>query len=132
MKFAAKIYATLLISTFCIGSETSAQYCNTDLTNGLASSGLTISGQDTVGCGLATNLFDNLVTTKWVTLSATGWVATDLGTAKNVTNYSLTSANDSPTRDPKNWMIEGSNDGVNWMTLDSQSNQSFASRLLTQ
>ncbi|NII26654.1 hypothetical protein HB364_16315 [Pseudoflavitalea sp. X16] len=49
-----------------------------------------------------------------------------------VTRYTITSANDVPERDPKNWKLAGSNDGVNWAILDSQVNQSFASRFLTK
>lgn len=46
--------------------------------------------------------------------------------------YSLTSANDAPGRDPKTWVLEGSNNGTDWTTVDSRSNESFASRGLTQ
>lgn len=46
--------------------------------------------------------------------------------------YTLTSANDAASRDPKEWNLQGSNDGVNWTTIDSRSNQTFATRLLTR
>ena len=46
--------------------------------------------------------------------------------------YSLTSANDAPGRDPKNWVLEGSNNGTDWTAVDTRSNESFASRGLTQ
>ncbi len=48
-----------------------------------------------------------------------------------VNQYTITSANDMPTRDPNSWTFEGSNDGSNWTTLDTQSGQSFASRFQT-
>jgi alpha-L-fucosidase 2 len=45
------------------------------------------------------------------------------------TGYSLTSAEDVPERDPQQWKLEGSRDGVNWTVLDEQANQQpFASR----
>ncbi|MCC8408545.1 discoidin domain-containing protein [Mucilaginibacter sp. UR6-1] len=47
--------------------------------------------------------------------------------AQCVTTYTLTSANDAPTRDPKNWTITASNDGENWVTLDTQTDQTFNS-----
>lgn len=36
------------------------------------------------------------------------------------TSYSISSANDQPTRDPKNWVFEGSMDGVEWTQLDER------------
>jgi alpha-L-fucosidase 2 len=45
------------------------------------------------------------------------------------TAYHLTSAEDVPERDPSQWKLEGSRDGVNWTLLDEQTNQQpFASR----
>jgi hypothetical protein len=49
-----------------------------------------------------------------------------------VTNYTLTSANDAPERDPADWALLGSNDGgVTWVTLDTQTNQLFTARYQT-
>ncbi len=45
--------------------------------------------------------------------------------------YTLTSANDAPERDPIDWTLEGSNDGINWEVLDTQTNQNFISRFST-
>ena len=45
-----------------------------------------------------------------------------------VTRYTLTSGNDAPDRDPKNWTLYGSNDGVEWDVLDAKSNQIFTAR----
>lgn len=42
--------------------------------------------------------------------------------------YTLTSGNDAPERDPKNWNLQGSNDGVNWTTLDTRTGESFTGR----
>lgn len=50
------------------------------------------------------------------------------GEAQIVNRYTLTSANDAPSRDPKTWQLMGSNNGSDWTLLDSRSNQSFASR----
>ena len=44
------------------------------------------------------------------------------------TKYTLTSANDASGRDPKDWYLEGSDDGTNWTKLDQQSGIDFPSR----
>jgi hypothetical protein len=50
-----------------------------------------------------------------------------------VTNYTITSANDAPERDPANWALLGSNDGgTNWVTLDTQINEVFTDRYQTR
>jgi hypothetical protein len=45
-----------------------------------------------------------------------------------IKRYTVTSANDLPERDPRDWQFQGSNDGTNWTTLDTQSGQSFPFR----
>jgi len=67
--------------------------------------------------------------TKWLAFAPTGWVAMQLAEPAAVTRYSLTSANDSAGRDPKNWTLQGSNDGSTWTDLDTRSNEVFAERL---
>jgi len=42
-----------------------------------------------------------------------------------VRSYSLTSANDSPGRDPRDFFLEGSNDGNAWTTVDTVANHAF-------
>ena len=42
--------------------------------------------------------------------------------------YTLTSGNDAPGRDPKNWTLAGSNDEANWVALDTRTDESFAGR----
>lgn len=50
-----------------------------------------------------------------------------------VNQYIVTSANDVPARDPRDWRLLGSNDnGTNWTTLDVRTNESFASRFEAQ
>ncbi len=41
--------------------------------------------------------------------------------AQTVAGYTLTSADDVPTRDPQEWALQGSNDGKTWTTLDRRS-----------
>lgn len=45
-----------------------------------------------------------------------------------VTSYSITSGNDAPDRDPKNWELSGSTDGITWTVIDTRTDQTFADR----
>lgn len=48
-----------------------------------------------------------------------------------VKRYSLTSANDAPERDPVDWILEASTDGINWELLDLRTGQDFVTRFNT-
>ena len=55
------------------------------------------------------------------------------GLERMVTNYTITSANDAPERDPGDWALLGSNDGgATWITLDTQISQVFTDRYQTR
>lgn len=69
--------------------------------------------------------FDDDVTTKYLTKSSTTWVQVDFEEAFKVEQYSITSANDDTSRDPKNWTLNASNDGTNWEVLDTRTNELF-------
>ena len=81
------------------------------------------------------NLFDFLPNTKYFVSSTStpqfgysfGGGLTPVGLS-----YSLTSANDSPGRDPRAWILEGSNDGVVWDVLDQREDITFAQRFQSQ
>jgi hypothetical protein len=77
-------------------------------------------------------LIDNDVTTKYYINQPSLWVQYQSAIAVVVTQYNITAANDEPSRDPKAWTLQGSNDGSAWTTLDTQTGQAFASRLLTK
>jgi signal transduction histidine kinase len=50
-------------------------------------------------------------------------------TSRALTGYALTSANDTPTRDPRDWRLLGSRDGSKtWDTLDIRQNEVFSAR----
>jgi len=76
--------------------------------------------------------FDGNAGSKWFNnnVATTGWVQYDFGAnnAQLVKRYTVSSANDVPGRDPKDWQFLGSQDGTTWTTLDSQSGQTFANR----
>jgi len=79
--------------------------------------------------------FDSNPGSKWFSFNGgpASWIQYDLGPtfAQKITSYAVTSANDVPARDPRNWKFQASNDGTNWTTLDTQSNQAFTYRLQT-
>ena len=92
--------------------------------------GVTASAENGPG-EAAVKLTDNNSATKWLTKAATGWVVYTFAKPTLVTGYALTSGNDSAGRDPKDFTIEGSNDGSTWSPVDSQSGQTFTGRQAT-
>ncbi|HEY3090662.1 MAG TPA: GH92 family glycosyl hydrolase [Jatrophihabitantaceae bacterium] len=80
---------------------------------------------------VAVNLKDGNPSTKWLAFAPTGWVVYQLAAPAIIKVYALTSANDSPGRDPKNWSLQGSNDGSTWTDLDTQTGQTFSGRFVT-
>ena len=40
----------------------------------------------------------------------------------------MASANDETSRDPKSWKLQASNDATQWVDLDTQTGQAFATR----
>ncbi|MEU5783475.1 ThuA domain-containing protein [Micromonospora lupini] len=77
-------------------------------------------------------LTDGDANTKWLVRTPTAWVAYQLAAPKRITGYALTSANDFVGRDPKDWTLQGSNDGQSWSDLDRRTNQTFAERFQTR
>ena len=92
--------------------------------------GVTASAQNAPG-EVAANLADANPDTKWLAFASTGWVRYQLASPAKAVRYSLTSANDAPERDPKDFRLEGSNDGTTWTTLDTRTNIDFPGRFAT-
>eukprot|EP00250_Pteridium_aquilinum_P011734 c20270_g1_i1 orf=444-2627(-) len=83
--------------------------------------------------GIASSAFDGLQSTKWEEPEGAkgGWLAYYLpsNSDADVEVYELMSANDCPERDPKDWVLEGSNDGgCTWTVLDTRDSQLFSKR----
>jgi hypothetical protein len=89
------------------------------------------NGENTGAGEVAENLVDGSPQTKWLVFEETGWVEMELSEPVAVVHYALTSANDAEERDPKDWTLSGSNDGVEWTVLDSQTGQDFDERFQT-
>ncbi len=81
--------------------------------------------------------FDNNINTKWLDFASANpgtrasWIQYKYAGNQRfvVSSYTITSANDRPERDPKDWSLLGSNDGVNFTVLDTRSNETFPNRL---
>jgi hypothetical protein len=82
----------------------------------------------TTGAEGADKAIDSTPYTKYYTPNATTSLQYVAQTAATVTRYTITSANDFPTRDPRSWVLEASTSGATWTTLNSQTNQTFVSR----
>ncbi|HET9958010.1 MAG TPA: fibronectin type III domain-containing protein [Polyangiaceae bacterium] len=79
------------------------------------------------------NVTDGHMSSKWYAGSnATSWLEQSANADTVVTQYTLTSANDYPDRDPKTWELQGSVDGKQWTVLDRRQNQFFTGRLQTR
>ncbi|MBL8159269.1 discoidin domain-containing protein [Candidatus Saccharibacteria bacterium] len=76
--------------------------------------------------------FDNNVNTKWLAFSTTMSTTFSSAEVTAPVSYSLTSANDSPGRDPRSWTLQASNDRVSWTTLDTRTNETFSGRYETK
>ena len=78
----------------------------------------------------AEHAFDGSLHTKWLDFAPKGsWIQYDYGKEeKTVSRYSITSANDEPPRDPRDWRLLGSHDGKAWTTLDKRKSEKWAKR----
>jgi len=97
----------------------------------LAFSGTATASSYASSAEVPAKAFDRDPGSKWYDSAApTGWIKYDFGAgnAQVVKRYTISCA-DVATRDPKDWTFQGSQDGSNWTTLDSQSGQLFANRL---
>ncbi|MEU4398190.1 GH92 family glycosyl hydrolase [Micromonospora orduensis] len=94
-------------------------------------SAVTASGENAPN-EVAANLSDDDSSTKWLVFDETGWVTYRLAKPATVLRYSLTSANDAPGRDPRDFVVQGSNDGSTWTDLDRRTGQTFGGRFATK
>ena len=131
---------------YTLGSAPSSSSSSSSSTSSSSSSTSTPSGTNITGLGGAitaqynnspagegiTNLIDNNVNTKFLTVASSSWVRYQTPASYIVTGYTLTSANDAPERDPLSWSLQGSNNGSSWTTIDSRSAQDFPNRFQTR
>ncbi|WP_223167178.1 GH92 family glycosyl hydrolase [Nonomuraea sp. SYSU D8015] len=90
---------------------------------------ISASGEYAAAGEVKENLADGDANTKWLVFTGTGWAQYGLSGPVAVVHYALTSAGDAPERDPRDWQLQGSQDGQNWTTLDTRTGETFTSRL---
>ncbi|WP_108807785.1 basic secretory protein-like protein [Aquimarina spinulae] len=102
---------------------------NGDLTD-ITNDGGTVSSQynDSPSNEGISKLIDNTINSKYLTFNASAWVQYKASTSYILSSYTLSSANDAPERDPKNWTLQGSTNGNSWQNIDQRSNQDFPNR----
>ncbi|QKE82848.1 ATP-binding protein [Arthrobacter sp. NEB 688] len=79
----------------------------------------------------AASLADANPDTKWLAFEPAAWVRYELARPATVVKWSMTSANDSPERDPKDVTLQGSADGTTWTDLDRVTGLDFPERFAT-
>ena len=98
---------------------------------------VTSTAEPSFGSEVAWNLFDGDVYNKWFAGNAPGgtnalqWPVTvswNYNIPFTLDSYSIYSANDVPERDPRDWGLWGSNDGVNFTQIETRTNVSFPDR----
>ncbi|MHC2992447.1 hypothetical protein OB13_12925 [Pontibacter sp. HJ8] len=78
-------------------------------------------------------VIDNDAQTKFLShFPGSQWLQLKLDASAVVVIYTLTSANDDPNRDPKDWTLEGSKNGTDWTTLDTRTGEMFSERFQTK
>ncbi|TMN90128.1 hypothetical protein CWB72_09380 [Pseudoalteromonas phenolica] len=125
------IRKTPLALSLLLAGLTSQVYASSTTSNDLTQldpNAISASAENSQYGETADKAFDDNQYSKWLTFEPTGWISYQFSTQQVVTGYSITSANDAQQRDPQDWQLQGSNDGLNWTDLDTQTNQSFASR----
>ena len=62
----------------------------------------------------------------------TFWMQLTYPTAQKIGAYTITSGNDAPDRDMKDWNLSGSNDGTNWTVLHTRMGETCPGRNMTK
>jgi hypothetical protein len=84
--------------------------------------GVSVTDSGNLGAGYeGWRAFDNNSNTRWGVAATSGILSVTLAAAKIIAGYSIRARNDSYLIDsPKDWTLEGSNNGSDWTVLDTQ------------
>lgn len=80
------------------------------------------------------NVFDGNKETKYLIIPPNGtvWFQFEFNEPTVADTYTITSANGHMDRNPRDWVLYGSNDKENWVSLDSRSGELFEQVFLTR
>ena len=127
------------VSSGTINSDLSVTYFRIDEINIRSrdnTKGGTLTGNhtDSPGGEQLPNLIDSNFSSKYLAFDYDTDLYVQLAypSSRKVDAYTITSANDAPERDPKNFNLQGSNDGTAWTTIDSRNNETFSGRNFTR
>lgn len=122
----AAITAALVVTTgLVVISSGPAHAATIDVTD---TPGALTDQYNTTGVEGADKAIDNTPYLKYFTLNPTTWLQYLSASPTIVTGYSITSANDFPDRDPRDWVFEASSNLTTWVPLDTRSNETFVAR----
>ena len=95
---------------------------------------VTASSENLVDHASATDAFDDNSLTKWQAIEQAPSIYYRFASNRKYTVglYTLTSAGDSPERDPKDWTLQASDDCTRWLTIDTRANEVFPWRNYTK
>jgi len=99
----------IIINVTVLGGQTSDQY-------------------NTTGGEGVDKVTDGNHNSKYLTGNRQTWIKFITNNPQIVKRYTLVSGNDAPERDPKDWNLEASTDGENWVILDERRNMAFGGR----
>lgn len=127
--FTTMMVLFVLLSIFVVPdkSEAASNYLINRAINGTVTAG---ENDSSVLSESKENVFDGNALSKWFVNQPSTWIQYQFpdNEAYAINHYTVRAANDYPERDPRNWTLKGSNDGVNWTTLDTQDSQDFTYR----
>lgn len=73
-------------------------------------------------------LVDDNENTKYCVKQGKLWLSYTCTESEELVAYSFTSGNDASWRDPQNWILKASNDGISWTVIDEKSDEEFSGR----
>ena len=88
---------------------------------------VTASAENTPNEGAAF-LADGNAGSKWLAFTDTAWVRYEFAEAQPMVRYTLTSGNDAPERDPRDFRVQASDNGTDWVTIDERTGVQFDGR----
>ena len=114
----------LIFASFCLFTSAQAEFDFTGLSGGK----VTAQYDDTPVGEDVSKLIDNSSDTKTLTFHSSAWIQYQSPKPYTISKYTITSGDDSEERDPLNWELTGSNNGVTFYPIDKRENEDFASR----